>query len=126
VFPFGGDQARRDTDLVRQAPAFVVLGTEADTAEAWMIAGQALGRVLLAAQSEGVSASFFLQPIEIPRLRGKLMELLPPEVGFPQITFRLGYAPRVAPTPRRPLSDVVSVEPSPEKNELSSEIEKII
>jgi hypothetical protein len=121
VFPFGGDQARRDTDLVRQAPAFVVLGTEADTPEAWMIAGQALGRVLLAAQSEGVSASFFLQPIEIPRLRQRLMELLPQDLGYPQITFRLGYAPRVAPTPRRPLSDVVSVDTNAETGEISTE-----
>jgi hypothetical protein len=112
VFPFAGDLARRDTDLMRHAPAFIVLGTADDTPEAWMIAGQALGRVLLAAQSEGISASFFLQPIEIPRLRRKLRDSLPKEIGFPQITFRLGYAPRVPPTPRRPLSDVVSVEES--------------
>jgi nitroreductase len=121
VFPFGGDLARRDTDLVRHAPAFVVLGTEEDTPEAWMIAGQALGRVLLAAQSEGVSASFFLQPIELPHLRQRLMDLLPGEVGFPQITFRLGYAQRVPPTPRRPLSDVVSVDSSAGTKETEAE-----
>jgi hypothetical protein len=103
-------QGRRDEELVLRAPAFCVLGTETDTPRDWMIAGQALGRVLLSAQSEGVTASFFLQPVEVPELRTKLMELLPEERGFPQITFRLGYAPRVAPTPRRPLSEVVTVD----------------
>ena len=105
-FPFGGSQAQRDRDLVLNAPAFVVLGTEHDDPESWMIAGQALGRILLAAQAEGLSASFFLQPVEIPHLRHKLMEIVD-EAGFPQITFRIGYGPKVPPTPRRPLSDVI-------------------
>ena len=97
---------QRDRDLVRRAPAFFVLGTDDDNIEAWMIAGQALGRVLLGAQSEGVAASFFLQPIEIPRLRERLIEVTR-EIGYPQITFRLGYGTRVPPTPRRPMHDVV-------------------
>jgi hypothetical protein len=110
MFPHGGVLASRDTSLVLDAPAFVVLGTEGDDPCAWMVAGQALGRVLLAAQSEAVSASFFLQPVELVQLRRKLMDYLPGETGYPQITFRLGYGPKVAPTPRRPLSEVMTVE----------------
>jgi hypothetical protein len=117
MVPFGGVQARRSADLVLGAPAFVVLGTDADTVESWMTAGQALGRVLLAAQSEGVTASFFLQPIEIERLRNKLMEIIGDRCRYPQITFRLGYGPKVPPTPRRPLSDVLSVEAGGEETE---------
>lgn len=116
---FGSVQGKRDEELVLRAPGFCVLGTETDTARDWMLAGQALGRVLLSAQAEGVTASFFLQPVEVPALRKQLMELLPEEQGFPQITFRLGYAPRVAPTPRRPLGEVVSVD----ANEQQSDVE---
>jgi nitroreductase len=109
MFPSGELQAGRDRELVMNAPAFVVLGTEEDDRTAWMTAGQALARVLLAAQSEGVSASFFLQPVELVQLRERLMRLLPGESGYPQITFRLGYGPKVPPTPRRPLSEVLAV-----------------
>jgi hypothetical protein len=72
-----------------------------------MIAGQALARVLLAAQAEGVMASFFLQPIELPHLRAQLSHLIR-ENGHPQITFRLGYGGRVPPTPRRPVREVLT------------------
>lgn len=106
ALPFGAMQARRDRDLVLKAPALFVLGSDEDNVESWLLAGQALGRVLLGAQSEGVAASFFLQPIELPRLRARLMEITK-EVGYPQITFRLGYGSRVQPTPRRPMQDVL-------------------
>jgi hypothetical protein len=106
ALPLGTMHARRNHDLVVNAPAFFVLGTAEDDMEAWMIAGQALARILLAAQSEGVTASFFLQPIELPHLRSRLSEAIH-ETGYPQITFRLGYGSRIQPTPRRPLADVL-------------------
>jgi nitroreductase len=110
TFPFGGVHAKRSMDLVMHASAFVILGTAEDNPESWMIAGQALARVLLAAQGEGAAASFFLQPIEIPELREKLTRLLGEQSGYPQIAFRLGYGPKVPPTPRRPLAEVLTVE----------------
>lgn len=120
TYPMGAMQASRDKGFVMEAAAFTVLCTEQDTPEGWMIAGQALGRVLLSAQSEGVSASFFLQPIHIPELRQKLIALLPEGTGFPQITFRLGFCPRVPPTPRRPLGDVITRQPSEQSVEHES------
>jgi hypothetical protein len=109
ALPLGTMHARRNHSLVTNAPAFFVLGTAEDDVESWMIAGQALSRILLAAQSEGVTASFFLQPIELPHLRARLIQLIG-EQGYPQITFRLGYGSRVQPTPRRPVSDVLMPE----------------
>ena len=106
ALPIGAVHAQRNRDLVMNAPAFFVLGTDEDNPESWMVAGQALARVLLAAQSEGVTASFFLQPIELPQLRSRLSEIIR-EIGHPQITFRLGYGSRVQPTPRRPIADVL-------------------
>ena len=108
TFPHGGVQASRDMGLVLECPVFAILGTGGDEPEDWMTAGQALSRVLLAAQSEGVSASFFLQPVEVRHLRHQLMRYVDGETGYPQISFRLGYGPRVPPTPRRPLSEVLT------------------
>jgi hypothetical protein len=126
IFPWGNLQAKRDLALAAQAPAFLVLGTDEDNIAAWMTAGQALARVLLAAQSEGVSASFFLQPVELLQLRQRLMELLPGETGYPQITFRLGYSPRVPPTPRRALSDVVTLVEAGDIEEGESAFEELL
>jgi hypothetical protein len=109
AFPHGGVQASRDMGLVLECPVFGILGTEGDTRQDWMVAGQALARVLLAAQGEGVSASFFLQPVELKHLRQQLMNFVNSETGYPQISFRLGYGPKVPPTPRRPLSEVVTI-----------------
>jgi len=62
--------------------------------------------VLLRATAEGLYASFFNQPIEIPEMRTRLRAALG-ELGHPQVLFRLGYGLEVRPTPRRPLDAVV-------------------
>ena len=68
----------------------------------------ALGRMLLAAQSENVWSSFLNQPIEVPELRPKVQELVKEEgKGFPQIMLRMGYGTEVKPTPRRSVEDVL-------------------
>jgi hypothetical protein len=71
-----------------------------------MVAGQALERVLLRAQAEGVSASFLNQPVEVRELRLRLRDALG-ERGFPQGVLRMGYGPPVRPTPRRPVTEVL-------------------
>jgi hypothetical protein len=105
-FPFGSTQAVRDHELALRAPALVVLGSENDDVEGWMVAGQALARVLLAAHADGVTASFFFQPIELGDLRERLAQIVG-EPGYPHVVFRLGYAARVPATPRRPVSEVL-------------------
>jgi nitroreductase len=88
------------------APTLAILGTPADSPPYWLIAGEALGRVLLRAAADGVSASFLNQPIEVAVLRFRLMALLGHR-GFPQLLLRLGYGPAAAPVPRRPIDDVL-------------------
>jgi nitroreductase len=87
-------------------PTLVVLGTPADLPPYWLIAGEALGRVLLRACTDGVSAWFLNQPIEHGVLRLRLMALLGHR-GFPQVLLRLGYGPAASPTPRRAVEDVL-------------------
>jgi hypothetical protein len=58
IFDLGKSTAASDRQLATQAPVLAVLGTETDTAAAWLSAGQALARVLLRARAQGVWASF--------------------------------------------------------------------
>jgi nitroreductase len=106
TFNPGEKQAEKQRQLALAAPTLVILGTTGDSIENWIAAGQALTRVLLRATAEGVSASFFNQPIEVPMLRAQLCTLLGTS-GIPQLIIRLGYGSSVPPTPRRPVSSVL-------------------
>jgi hypothetical protein len=102
----GEDQASRDRPLVAGAPLLAVLSTASDTRRDWLIAGQALGRVLLCAAAAGAMAAFLNQPIQVGALRAELGELLG-EATVPQLLLRLGFGHSVPATPRRPVEDVL-------------------
>ncbi len=87
-------------------PTLAVLTTNQDDRAAWVTAGQALQRVLLAATVEGLVATFANQPLEAPQLRWLVRDPDQP-IGYPQMLFRLGYAPAAPSTPRRPIEDVI-------------------
>jgi hypothetical protein len=107
TFDIGRGVAARDEDLVTGSPLLALIGTRRDMPGDWLNAGEALAHVLLRAQVEGVSASFLNQPIEVAELRPRLQCVAGRE-GFPQLLLRLGYAPLVPATPRRPVSEVLS------------------
>jgi nitroreductase len=89
-----------------ERPLIAVLGTTDDDVRAWIAAGQALGRLLLTATAHGVTASPLTQALEIPATRAGLGNELG-VVGHPQMLLRLGYGKSGAPTPRRPIEDVL-------------------
>ncbi|GHO77630.1 hypothetical protein KSD_54010 [Ktedonobacter sp. SOSP1-85] len=91
---------------LQQAPALAILGTFGDSSLDWLLAGEALERVLLTACAEGIQASFFNQPLEIPELRTRLQTLLGPS-DYPQMIMRMGYTFSATPTPRRAMTDMV-------------------
>jgi hypothetical protein len=85
-----------------------VLATAGDVVVDWLMAGQALQRVLLEAAAGGIQAGYLNQPVQVARLRPRVAELLATG-GDPQIALRLGYLGKeLRPTPRRPLAAVVS------------------
>ncbi len=91
-------------DLLREAPAVLVLATDRDDPTAWLTAGQALGHALVAAADHGLAASYANEPIEVGALRPKVADLIGD--GIPQMVFRVGY-PEVEPeTARRYARDV--------------------
>jgi hypothetical protein len=102
---------------VERAATVAVLTTSGDTRADWLVAGQALARVLLTGSAAGISSSYLNPPIEVPDLRpgvaGLLREAADPGVpgrrggmpldAAPQIVLRLGYATQ-APLAPRPLA----------------------
>ncbi|GLC24881.1 hypothetical protein [Roseisolibacter agri] len=100
--------APADRTRVECAPVMAVLATVGDAPRDWLVAGQALGRVLLAACASGVAASFMNQPLEVPALlRAADDPASPGDAAVPQLVLRFGYAPEGRTTPRRPLHDVL-------------------
>jgi nitroreductase len=88
------------------AGTLLVLTTATDAVAERLAAGQALARVLLRATVDGAVASFFGAPLAIPALREAVRRRLG-LVGQPQLLLRLGYAPAVPPSPRRPVRHVL-------------------
>ena len=97
-----------------ERPTVVLMGTEGDDRYAWLLAGRALGRVLLHATAAGVVASPLTQALDWPATRARMQSQLS-LVGHPQMLLRMGYAPEAAGkavSGRRPVADVLRFEPA--------------
>jgi hypothetical protein len=97
-----------------ERPTVVLMGTEGDDRYAWLLAGRALGRVLLHATVAGVAASPLTQALDWPATRTRMQSRLS-LVGHPQMLLRMGYAPEAtgkAVSGRRPVADVLRFEPT--------------
>jgi nitroreductase len=96
-----------------ERPTVVLMGTEADDRHSWLLAGRALGRVLLHATAAGVAASPLTQALDWPATRTRMQGQLS-LVGHPQMLLRMGYAPEEAAgkavSGRRPVADVLRFE----------------
>jgi len=108
--------AARVQRWVERAATIAVLTTRGDGRADWLVAGQALARVLLTAHACSVGASYLNQPVEVPEFRPHVAELVRaaadpgvpgrrggmPADAVPQIVLRLGRRSTadVAPTSR--------------------------
>lgn len=98
----------RDTNSTR-SQCLLLLTTDQDDRPSWARAGEALERALLELTMAGYAASPLTQVIEVAHTHG----LLRSELGLgshPQLLLRVGRAPAVASTGRRPLRDILSTE----------------
>lgn len=100
----GGSEAKKNSKLIRSAPAVGVLATASDAPSARVKTGRVFERTALAATAEGVAVHPMSQVLERPEMREELASLLDGDAPVPQHLFRLGY-PREAQghTPRWPL-----------------------
>ncbi len=95
-----------------ERPLVAIIGTAGDDARAWLLAGGALGRLLLEASAAGVQASPMTQVTEVASARAMLADGLG-LVGHPQIVLRMGYAHGHPTAPRRPVDEVLAGEAVP-------------
>jgi hypothetical protein len=85
--------------------ATAVLSTSDDDPADWLRAGQALHRLLLRAATRWVFASLQSQPMESPRHRQNVRDLLG-LTAHPQLLLQFGRSNTAPATPRRPLSEL--------------------
>jgi nitroreductase len=103
--------AANDHKQAVSAPLLAVLSTYGETPADWLLAGQALQRLLLVACQHGLQASFLNQPIQVAALRPAIQSMI--AGGVPQIILRVGYPCRdIAPTARRPLDEFIEFLPA--------------
>ncbi|WP_344689076.1 Acg family FMN-binding oxidoreductase [Blastococcus jejuensis] len=92
-----------------ERPAVVLLGTDEDDRDDWLMAGRALARALLIVTVDGVAASPLTQALDWPSTRSRLQSRLS-LVGHPQMLLRMGYPPDLpdgAVSGRRPVAEVL-------------------
>ena len=107
TFDIGNGIAARDRQLVDGSPLLGVIGTDGDSVEHWLLAGQALQRLLLRGCLDGLQASYLNQPIVVSSLRSRLQGLIGTS-GHAQVLLRLGYpVDETPPSARRSLREVV-------------------
>jgi hypothetical protein len=107
-FTGGPPQPATPSELFEALPQLATLTTHADHAADWLRAGQALERVWLLATVRGLRASVLHQAVEWPETRWGLRD--PAEgPGHVQLVLRMGYGPPGAPTPRRPVDEVLDL-----------------
>ncbi len=102
--------AGREAADFEQNPQLALLNTAHDRPEDWLRAGQAMERVLLLATLKGLSSSFVTQPLEWTDLRWPLRDPVT-GTGYQQLLLRLGYGPKGARTPRRPVTEILDIQP---------------
>lgn len=107
-------RGRADTDRgsaeFEHMPHLGLLCSEHDHPVDWLMAGQAMERMLLTATREGLATSFATQALERSELRWLLRDPVW-GAGPVQMVVRLGFGPRGPSTPRRPVREVLEFTP---------------
>ena len=109
-FPISGDADRRAGITGDQAKV-LVLSTPEDSRVDAFHCGQVLSTLLLECTMAGLATCPLTHITEMPASRDIIRDLIGTTSGMPQVLIRVGTAPALeqkpAPTPRRPLDDVL-------------------
>ncbi|MCW2497620.1 hypothetical protein, partial [Jatrophihabitans sp.] len=96
-----------------ERPLIAVIFTEADGPREQVRAGQAMMRLMIQAELDGIATCPLSQSVDLLSFRSELRALMG-WTGFPQMMLRLGYKPTTVPAPltkRRPIAEVLTVTP---------------
>jgi hypothetical protein len=110
--PFPGEPATEVSPGQPESAALLLLSTPTDTPLEWLRVGEVTSAILLTAARNGLAASPLTQPLEVGDTRGFIRDHVTGAArAHPQMLLRIGWprpdAPPLAPTPRRPVSEVV-------------------
>ena len=105
-------QAVDNAHLAEGSPVIAVLGTMSGGMVERIHAGQALVKVLLEAENNGVAISMLNQPCEVPELRLRLHDEIAHQ-GRSHMILRMGYGGKPLYTQRRTLSSLIEVDGKP-------------
>jgi nitroreductase len=110
---FAGPRLAQPPDVApdRDAGVVLALGTNEDSALAWLRAGEVTSLVLLSATALGLASCPVTEPLELHETRDAAQTDVFGDSGYLQMLLRIGWAPVDADplpsTPRRPLEEVV-------------------
>lgn len=107
-----GNGAANDEELQEGSPVIAILGTMAGGALQRIHAGQALMRILLEAETQGLAVSMLNQPCEVPELRLRLHDEIEHQ-GRAHMIMRIGYGGKPVYTPRRAIDAILDVDGKP-------------
>jgi hypothetical protein len=102
-----GHAVGRRPDSLHALGVVALLSVREDRRLGWLLAGQALQRLLLHATAHGVSVAFHTQPLELPGTRERIRTEFTGG-AYPQMLLRLGCGGRAGATLRRPVADTLA------------------
>lgn len=102
-----GLEEREIVNKVRGSSAVLVLVTDDNDRTTWVRAGQALARIKLRATERGIVCAHLNNNWQWDATRAPAQEALSLGSALPQVTIRLGYAPALPHSPRRPVAAVL-------------------
>ncbi|WP_349368235.1 Acg family FMN-binding oxidoreductase [Salinarimonas sp.] len=95
---------------IRSSSGLLVFVASEDTRAGHVAAGRAYQRAALQATADGLKLAFVNQTVEVPAQRAKLCELLGLGDRRPNLVLRVGHAPAMPKSLRRPVEEVVLAE----------------
>jgi hypothetical protein len=92
---------------IRSSPAVAIFTGDAANAANWIKVGRSFQRFALQATALGLRHAHINQPIEVPSARQQFASWLGAPGSRPDLIIRLGYAPALPMSLRRPVTDVL-------------------
>jgi hypothetical protein len=98
---------RKYTDQIRSSSAIAVFTGDEANKDHWVRVGRSFQRLALQATALGIRHAHINQPVEVPKVRSKFADWLGVPGKRPDLVIRLGYAPALPMSLRRPVKDLL-------------------
>jgi hypothetical protein len=101
------DQSDRDARCIRSSSALLIIASAGNDKRSWVNVGRSFERIALRLTTLGIQYAHVNQVCEVPHIRAELREYMYLTKQYPQLVLRLGYAPRLPYSRRRPVEEVL-------------------